>query len=328
MTQPTPRPVQVPGCANRKSPAMAAKSARNTGIPPTSELLARTRPATPAAPPTASASPAASNSAVVTGSATTAQASDRPCIACGKIFHGVKRTCPQCLSHRTASARSAAERSAASRTHAHRAAPCSVNATTARLRGTGLACLQCCATDRDLRRLRIGRSIDFHDVLPGTAVCQNGSAPRATVTFRGDQRECRICRTTTSSMRQLRKRRSAARVTWNASPAQAGAMPYNAARRIRRLAAQIDGPLPRSVYRAILASGPCVYCDKPTTCLDHVRPLARGGQETASNLVPACQDCNGRKSARLLIHWDPERVAHGAARSPIVAAELKRERMA
>jgi 5-methylcytosine-specific restriction endonuclease McrA len=100
---------------------------------------------------------------------------------------------------------------------------------------------------------------------------------------------------------------------------------YNAQRRIRRLAAQIDGPLPRKVYLAILASGPCVYCGDPAVSIDHVRPLSRGGLETEGNLVPACAHCNSTKHARLLTEWDPVRVAYGAVHSPAVAAELDRE---
>lgn len=40
----------------------------------------------------------------------------------------------------------------------------------------------------------------------------------------------------------------------------------------------------------------CAYCGKrrPLT-LDHVIPLAKGGNHTASNVVPACRPCNGRK---------------------------------
>lgn len=41
---------------------------------------------------------------------------------------------------------------------------------------------------------------------------------------------------------------------------------------------------------------------------------------------PACAECNKSKNAKLLIHWDSERVAHGAAQSFLVAAELERER--
>ena len=42
----------------------------------------------------------------------------------------------------------------------------------------------------------------------------------------------------------------------------------------------------------------CAYCHKkkPLT-QDHVIPLVRGGNHTASNIVPACQSCNSRKSA-------------------------------
>jgi hypothetical protein len=39
----------------------------------------------------------------------------------------------------------------------------------------------------------------------------------------------------------------------------------------------------------------------------------------------ASKRCNKSKSAKLLIHWDPERVAHGAVQSFLVAAELERE---
>lgn len=60
--------------------------------------------------------------------------------------------------------------------------------------------------------------------------------------------------------------------------------------------------------------------------MDHVRPLSRGGHEAEYNLVPACGPCNYSKRDKLLIEWDPVRVAHGAAQSSIVAAELERER--
>jgi 5-methylcytosine-specific restriction endonuclease McrA len=79
------------------------------------------------------------------------------------------------------------------------------------------------------------------------------------------------------------------------------------------------------VYVRILASGPCVYCGAPASSIDHVRPLAAGGDETEDNLVPACDGCNRSKHAKLLIHRDPVKVAHGAAHSPAVAAELERE---
>jgi hypothetical protein len=99
----------------------------------------------------------------------------------------------------------------------------------------------------------------------------------------------------------------------------------NHRRRALRLAAEQAGPVPRQVYVAIAASGPCVYCGKPATTVDHVRPLSRGGHEAEYNLAPACSTCNRSKNAKLLIEWDAVKVAHGAAHSPVVAAELERE---
>lgn len=43
----------------------------------------------------------------------------------------------------------------------------------------------------------------------------------------------------------------------------------------------------------------CFYCAKPVTvdacALDHVRPLARGGDNTFRNVVAACHECNSLK---------------------------------
>jgi 5-methylcytosine-specific restriction endonuclease McrA len=46
----------------------------------------------------------------------------------------------------------------------------------------------------------------------------------------------------------------------------------------------------------------CVYCGKhltvKTLTKDHFKPLAKGGADFASNLVPACLSCNCRKGGR------------------------------
>lgn len=43
----------------------------------------------------------------------------------------------------------------------------------------------------------------------------------------------------------------------------------------------------------------CAYCGtKPhTLTMDHITPLSRGGNHTASNIVPACRSCNSSKHA-------------------------------
>jgi 5-methylcytosine-specific restriction endonuclease McrA len=95
-------------------------------------------------------------------------------------------------------------------------------------------------------------------------------------------------------------------------------------RRAAKAAAEIIGPLPVAVYARVRQSGPCVYCGGTAAHVDHVRPLSQGGAESEDNLVPACQGCNLSKGDRLLTVWLPERVAHGAACSPKVTAELAR----
>jgi hypothetical protein len=252
------------------------------------------------------------------------KATDRPCKNCGKTFHGVKRTCEECLGT-DRPCQACGRQFRGTKNTCPSCAPVQREcACGKRYRGTALTCRSCSATERECATCRRPFIDGGHTVCRGCRITDRICASCGR-TFRGDQRECSTCRTTERQCVTCGATfRTATYLECLTCSGRASV--YNAARRIRRLAAQIDGPLPRVVYRAILASGPCVYCGEPATCLDHVRPLARGGEETAGNLVPACQDCNSRKSARLLIRWDPVRVAHGAAHSPAVAAELDRER--
>lgn len=56
--------------------------------------------------------------------------------------------------------------------------------------------------------------------------------------------------------------------------------------------------LPRALRDAILAEDVlCVWCRvEPSTTIDHVHPLNRGGSNHPLNLVGACQPCNSAKS--------------------------------
>lgn len=47
----------------------------------------------------------------------------------------------------------------------------------------------------------------------------------------------------------------------------------------------------------------CVYCDGPYEHIDHVVPLANGGRNIVTNLVPACERCNSSKQARDWVEW-------------------------
>src|SRR4029077_9370289 len=42
----------------------------------------------------------------------------------------------------------------------------------------------------------------------------------------------------------------------------------------------------------------CWYCGRKATVREHQTPLRRGGQDTADNIVPACQPCNILKGKR------------------------------
>lgn len=42
--------------------------------------------------------------------------------------------------------------------------------------------------------------------------------------------------------------------------------------------------------------GMCAYCQRnPATTMDHIVPVAKGGQSVRGNLLPACGSCNSRK---------------------------------
>lgn len=57
-----------------------------------------------------------------------------------------------------------------------------------------------------------------------------------------------------------------------------------------------------------LARGECYYCHckvpPQELTMDHIVPLARGGQSTRGNVAPACKSCNSRKKYLLPMEWD------------------------
>lgn len=60
----------------------------------------------------------------------------------------------------------------------------------------------------------------------------------------------------------------------------------------------------RKVYALPDGTEACAYCRKACKATaDHVIPIARGGVDAASNVVPACKPCNCGKRDRLLSEW-------------------------
>ncbi len=54
-------------------------------------------------------------------------------------------------------------------------------------------------------------------------------------------------------------------------------------------------------YGEVLAADPCCYCGVPSDQIDHIDPIARGGDAGWENLTAACKNCNQRKHAKSLL---------------------------
>lgn len=61
-------------------------------------------------------------------------------------------------------------------------------------------------------------------------------------------------------------------------------------------------------WKRRLAKGSCYYCGRLTSpkelTMDHIVPIARGGQSAKSNVVPACKECNHKKKQLLPMEWE------------------------
>ena len=61
-------------------------------------------------------------------------------------------------------------------------------------------------------------------------------------------------------------------------------------------------------WRQKISVGKCHYCTKQfppkELTMDHILPLARGGQSTKGNIVPACKECNTKKKSMLPLEWE------------------------
>lgn len=250
------------------------------------------------------------------------RAKERECESCGKIFRGVLRRCLDCrVTTRTCLGCGKTYEGRQDRCRSCRTTERTCEACGSTFRGDMKTCRTCQGTER----ICAGCGERFIGAATNCWRCNAGQKPCAGCgrLIRSPALLCSACRTSDRTCITCGKTFRGRTVECKVCSGQARADSH--ARRARKLAAEVAGPLPRSVYQKVIASGPCVYCSAPATSVDHVRPLARGGHEAEYNLVPACGSCNSSKHDRLLTDWDPVRVAHAAACSPAVAAELKRE---
>jgi 5-methylcytosine-specific restriction endonuclease McrA len=73
----------------------------------------------------------------------------------------------------------------------------------------------------------------------------------------------------------------------------------------RRMAHRRAGDLTSETqeYDTILRGDPCCYCGAPTKEVDHIVPLASGGDGAWDNLTAACRHCNRSKHGAPLLHF-------------------------
>lgn len=240
----------------------------------------------------------------------------RSCGQCGNLFTGATRTCGKCRGkYRTCEKCGNPcndDRRICSSCRPQRSKPVSRER----------ACKSCGRTFRSSGNAKCGMCRRATRICKECGSRFHGAQLTCGACLRGKKRACVKCG------KPFRSSATVCRSCYWASlpPPQRRALTraYGNARRARRFAAQIAGPVPRTVYESIAASGPCVYCGGSAGTVDHVRPLARGGHEAVYNLVAACDWCNKSKNDRLLTEWDTERVARAARVSANVTAELAR----
>ena len=75
----------------------------------------------------------------------------------------------------------------------------------------------------------------------------------------------------------------------------------------RRRAVQKSG-LNTEAYSVILERDPCSYCGAPGGEIDHIVPVANGGEHSVGNLTASCRSCNASKAAKPLLHFLRDRL--------------------
>lgn len=53
----------------------------------------------------------------------------------------------------------------------------------------------------------------------------------------------------------------------------------------------------------VISNDPCSYCGQPSSAIDHIDPVSRGGENHWTNFVAACKSCNSSKHNKRLLTW-------------------------
>lgn len=233
---------------------------------------------------------------------------DRQCADCGRGFRGTTRCCARCQAKVRECAGCGKEITSTQR-FCLRCYARERECTACGRRYTGVKprCWPCLTTDR----ICVGCRLPFrgHQLYCVPCQAKDRECAECGRRYRGHSRVCRTCKWLALSLEER----------------QEFARKIHARRRQLIEEAEVDGPVPKAVYRAVLQSGPCSYCGNEAKTVDHIRPLTRGGIEHESNLTPACKSCNNHKAARLLTEWHIDLVLHAVSACPKVAAEWARQ---
>jgi len=96
--------------------------------------------------------------------------------------------------------------------------------------------------------------------------------------------------------------------------------------RRRALIAQSVNDFTSDQWLAILAEfgEVCAYCGSPDQMThDHVVPIAKGGDNTASNIVPACKPCNSSKFSDDMLSWFSRQPTYSDDRLRVIVEHME-----
>ena len=107
-----------------------------------------------------------------------------------------------------------------------------------------------------------------------------------------------------SSSVERRRQRRDARIRF-ADPGAAQELPQDAD--IRREKEKARQMRQTAWWTRKIREGVCHYCQRQVgsahLTMDHVIPLSRGGKSRKGNLVPACKECNNKKTYLIPVEW-------------------------